>query len=112
VIRDDLFERYAAGTDFIQQCIFPGGCLPSVSEFNKAANKRGLKVTQTFELGRDYAKTLALWRQAFLSRSQEVMALGFDDKFMRLWNFYLVYCEAAFVTGNTNVYQFTLEHSN
>jgi len=112
VIRDDLFERYAAGTDFIQQCIFPGGCLPSVAEFNKAAHKRGLKVTQTHELGRDYAKTLALWRQSFLSRSTEVMALGFDDKFMRLWNFYLVYCEAAFVTGNTNVYQFTLEHSN
>ena len=107
-IRDDLFERYVRSTDFIQQYIFPGGLLPSRSEFRKAAAASGLEVVNEFGFGRDYAETLRRWRECFLSREQAVRGLGFDTRFMRTWEFYLAYCEAAFETGNTSVFQFTL----
>jgi cyclopropane-fatty-acyl-phospholipid synthase len=108
VIRDDLFERYVRGTDFIQQYIFPGGCLPSPEQFRRAANQAGLVVQEAFGFGQDYARTLRLWRQDFLARRDEVLALGFDDRFMRTWEFYLAYCEAAFEQGDTDVVQYTL----
>ena len=107
-IRDDLFQRYARSTDFIQQYIFPGGLLPSRSEFRKAAEAGGLTVVRELEFGLDYATTLQRWRERFLSREQTVRGLGFDTRFMRIWEFYLAYCEAAFATGNTSVVQFTL----
>lgn len=107
-IRDDLFDRYAGGTDFIQQYVFPGGLLPSASEFRAAADAAGLHVVNELKFGADYAETLRRWRQAFHARESDVSALGYDQKFMRLWDFYLAYCEAAFDTGNTNVMQFTL----
>jgi cyclopropane-fatty-acyl-phospholipid synthase len=107
-IRDDLFERYVRSTDFIQQYIFPGGLLPSVSEFTRAANRAGLVVERRLAFGGDYAETLRRWRAAFLAREREVIGLGFDARFMRTWEFYLAYCEAAFDTGNTDVVQFTL----
>ena len=107
-IRDDLFERYAAGSDFIQQYIFPGGLLPSVSAFKTEAAKAGLEVVNTLAFGADYASTLRRWRADFLGQETKVRALGFDTRFMRTWEFYLAYCEAAFVAGNTDVVQFTL----
>ena len=107
-IRDDLFERYARSTDFIQQYIFPGGMLPSASVFRAEAARAGLAVVDEFAFGRDYAETLARWRSAFLQREPQVRKLGFDSRFMRTWEFYLAYCEAAFTTGNTDVVQFTL----
>jgi cyclopropane-fatty-acyl-phospholipid synthase len=107
-IRDDLFERYVAGTDFIQQYIFPGGCLPSPSQFRAAAERAGLQVVDQFHFGPDYAQTLREWRAAFLQRQERVQQLGFDTRFMRTWEFYLAYCEAAFDEGNTDVVQFTL----
>jgi cyclopropane-fatty-acyl-phospholipid synthase len=107
-IRDDLFERYVSGTDFIQQYIFPGGLLPSVSEFKAAAAKAGLEVINQLDFGGDYAETLRRWRVAFLQQDGPLRQLGFDTRFMRIWEFYLAYCEAAFATGNTNVVQFTL----
>ena len=109
VIRDDLFERYVHSTDFIQQYIFPGGLLPSPSEFRKAAARAGLRVVNELEFGLDYAETLLRWRQRFLSQEGPVRQLGFDSRFMRIWEFYLAYCEAAFTMGNTNVMQFTLQ---
>ena len=108
-IRDDLYERYLRSTDFIQQYIFPGGLLPSASAFTAAARDAGLEVTASFEFGGDYAETLHRWRQTFLAEGAAVKALGFDTRFVRTWEFYLAYCEAAFATGNTNVVQFTLE---
>jgi len=108
VIRDDLFERYARSTDFIQQYIFPGGLLPSRSAFQEAAQAGGLRVVRDFSFGHDYAETLRRWRERFLARGEAVRALGFDERFMRIWEFYLAYCEAAFSTGNTDVVQFTL----
>jgi cyclopropane-fatty-acyl-phospholipid synthase len=107
-IRDDLFERYIAGTDFIQQYIFPGGCLPSPSQFRAAAERAGLQVVDQFHFGPDYAQTLREWRAAFVQHQDRVQQLGFDARFMRTWEFYLAYCEAAFDEGNTDVVQFTL----
>ncbi len=109
VIRDDLFERYTRSTDFIQQYIFPGGLLPSPAEFRKAAARAGLAVVNELDFGLDYAETLRRWRDDFLSQGTRVRKLGFDTRFMRIWEFYLGYCEAAFATGNTSVMQFTLQ---
>ena len=110
VIRDDMFERYVNSTDFIQQYIFPGGLLPSPSEFRKAAQAAGLRVVNELAFGLDYAETLSRWRERFLSQEGPVRQLGFDTRFMRIWEFYLAYCEAAFAMGNTDVMQFTLQH--
>ena len=107
-IRDDLFERYVRSTDFIQQYIFPGGLLPSPSEFRKHAEMAGLRVVNELAFGADYAETLRRWREAFLRQEGAVRELGFDTRFLRLWEFYLAYCEAAFEAGNTDVMQFTL----
>lgn len=108
-LRDDLFDRYVRSSDFIQQYIFPGGLLPSATEFRRAAQAAGLKVVNELSFGPDYAETLRRWREKFLSEDVRVRQLGFDTRFMRIWEFYLVYCEAAFATGNTDVMQFTLE---
>jgi cyclopropane-fatty-acyl-phospholipid synthase len=110
-IRDDLFERYVKSTDFIQQYIFPGGLLPSPSAFREAAEKAGLKVVNELDFGLDYAETLRRWRERFLSADGAVRKLGFDTRFMRIWEFYLGYCEAAFATRNTSVMQFTLQRA-
>ncbi|GJI87924.1 cyclopropane-fatty-acyl-phospholipid synthase family protein [Duganella hordei] len=107
-IADRLFARYRQGTDFIQQYIFPGGMLPSPSEFRRQAGLHGLRVSDEFRFGTDYADTLLQWRRSFLARRAEVAAQGFDQRFMLTWEFYLCYCEAAFRAGNTDVMQFTL----
>ncbi len=125
-IADELFDRYIAGTDFIQQYIFPGGCLPSPSAFKSHAQAAGLEVVDEFAFGPDYAETLRRWRKAFMAQSAQVLALSprseglntgagaspgvkrFDEAFIRTWEFYLAYCEAAFDQGNTDVMQFTL----
>ena len=111
VIADELFERYRVGTDFIQQYIFPGGMLPSPSAFRREAERAGLAVVNEHAFGFDYARTLATWRHAFHARLDAVRALGFDDRFVRIWDFYLAYCEAAFARRNTDVIQYTLVHA-
>jgi cyclopropane-fatty-acyl-phospholipid synthase len=109
-IDQTLFERYRSGTDFIQQYVFPGGMLPSVDAFEAAAADAGLRVVERFGFGASYARTLTTWRAVFNDRLAAVRALGFDERFMRTWNFYLAYCEAAFAEGSTDVVQFTLAH--
>jgi cyclopropane-fatty-acyl-phospholipid synthase len=111
VIRDDLFAAYRRGTDFIQQHVFPGGMLPSRAAFRKAAAKQGLVVQDEFAFGRDYARTLAEWRQAFEANWAQIEPLGFDRRFHRLWRLYLAYCEAGFLAGNIDVVQFELRHA-
>ena len=107
-IDDRLFERYLRGTDFIQQYIFPGGCLPSPSEFRRQAQAAGLRVVNEFSLRSDYAETLRRWQHAFKAKQGQVLGLGFDEVFIRTWQFYLSYCEAGFEESSTDVFQFTL----
>jgi cyclopropane-fatty-acyl-phospholipid synthase len=108
VIDEQLFERYLHSTDFIQQYIFPGGMLPSPSAFREHAGRAGLEVINEHAFGRDYAETLRRWRAAFLWNDAHVRRQGFDTRFMRIWEFYLAYCEAAFDAHSTDVIQFTL----
>lgn len=108
VIQDGLFDRYIRSTDFIQQYIFPGGCLPSPSEVRREAQAAGLKVVDEMAFGRDYAETCRRWRADFLAQRERVLALGFDERFIRIWEFYLAYCEAGFDAGDIDVVQYTL----
>ena len=108
VIDDALFDRYVHSTDFIQQYIFPGGCLPCPREFRAQAAAAGLEVVNEYAFGHDYAETLKRWRDAFLIQRNAVLANGFDERFMRIWEFYLAYCEAAFLEDNIDVVQYTL----
>lgn len=110
-IRDDLYPRYLRSSDFIQQYIFPGGLLPSVAAFEAQARKAGFVVERRLGFGRDYAETLRRWHAAFDADEHAVRALGFDERFMRIWRFYLAYCEAAFDHGSTDVVQFTLRRA-
>ena len=111
VIDDRLFDRYRRGTDFIQQFVFPGGMLPSPSVFEAQARRAGLQVLDRFAFGQDYARTLARWRETFMAQLAAVRAQGFDERFIRTWEFYLAYCEAAFRHRSTDVIQFTLGHA-
>ena len=108
VIQDGLFDRYIRSTDFIQQYIFPGGCLPSPAEFRRQARAAGLSVVDELAFGTDYAETCRRWRADFMSRREQVLAQGFDERFIRIWEFYLAYCEAGFDAGDIDVVQFTL----
>lgn len=108
VIDDALFDRYVKSTDFIQQYIFPGGCLPCPREFRAHAERAGLTVVDELAFGLDYAETLRRWRHQFMADKAQVLQLGFDERFIRIWEFYLAYCEAAFEQHNTDVVQFTL----
>jgi cyclopropane-fatty-acyl-phospholipid synthase len=108
VIDDQLFERYVTSTDFIQQYIFPGGCLPCPREFRAQARAAGLETVDELAFGHDYAETLRRWRESFLAQRAQVLAQGFDERFIRIWEFYLAYCEAAFDENNIDVVQYTL----
>ena len=108
VIDDTLFDRYIQGTDFIQQYIFPGGCLPSPSRIREEAARAGLRVQEEFAFGQDYAETLRRWHQRFVQQRGQVLMQGFDTRFLHTWEFYLAYCEAAFSMRNIDVVQYTL----
>jgi cyclopropane-fatty-acyl-phospholipid synthase len=110
-IDDRYFDRYRVGTDFIQQYVFPGGMLASPSRIRAEAERTGLEVSNAYAFGRDYAETLRRWRLAFMDRLPEVRALGHSDAFLRMWEFYLAYCEAGFDTLCTDVYHFQLSRS-
>lgn len=109
VIDDQLFEKYRNETDFIQQYVFPGGMLPSTTIFKDQAQRAGLRLVGEYGFGFDYAQTLRIWHESFNSKLSEVYKLGFNDEFVRLWNFYLMYCAAGFAEKNIDVIQFTLE---
>lgn len=108
-IKDNLFDKYRSETDFIQQYVFPGGMLASPTIFEKKAVEAGLRMVDKFSFGEDYAKTLRIWRNSFNEKLVEIQKLGFSDKFIRLWNFYLMYCAAGFAEKDIDVIQFTLE---
>ena len=105
------FEAYRKGGDAIRTFIFPGGMLPTPKHFEQACSKAGLKLTDSFAFGQDYARTLEHWLAAFEARLAEVRVLGFDEKFIRMWRFYLTSCIASFQIGRTNVMQMELQHA-
>lgn len=109
-IADDVFERYRLGGDAIRTFIFPGGMLPSSTRFREESIKAGLRVTDAFSFGQDYARTLMIWLDNFDAKLTEIKAMGFDQKFIRLWRFYLTCCMAAFRHGRTDVVQWELQH--
>lgn len=108
-IRDELFDAYAASADFIQTYVFPGGMLVRESEFARLAAERGLTWEDRRDFGCDYARTLRMWRTAFDAAVEEgKLPAGFDARFVRLWRYYLMYCEGGFLGGGINVSQVTL----
>jgi len=102
-ILEERFEVYRAHPDFIQRYIFPGGMLPTKTRLSELAASAGFALETTDWFGLSYAETLARWRDTFDQRSREVRALGFDDRFQRMWRYYLSYCEAGFRYGSTDV---------
>lgn len=107
-IADDRFEDYRRDTDFIQKHVFPGGFLPSKTAFARAVEAAGLRLEAAEHFGLSYAETLAEWRRRFHARWGEIAPLGFDDRFRRLWDYYLAYCEAGFREGAIDVGLYTL----
>ena len=109
-IRDDLFDRYRTGEDFIQKYIFPGGFLPSSDYIKRLAEKNKLKLEKINSYSNDYAKTLSTWRNNFFKAWNDISPLGFDDSFKRMWEFYLSYCEAGFKAKNIDLIQFSMSN--
>ncbi|NBB51623.1 methyltransferase domain-containing protein [Rhizobium sp. CRIBSB] len=108
-IEDALFEEYNARTDFIQKYVFPGGMLPSEARLQPVVEAAGLTWQEIERFGLDYAQTLKLWEQRFQAAWSDIRRMGgFDDRFRRLWRFYLAYCEAGFRSRRTDVIQLTL----
>lgn len=106
---DEVYDDYAASADFIQAYIFPGGLLIRTSELRRLARERGLEWQDQVEFGADYARTLQIWRARFdAAVGQKRLPVGFDDRFIALWRYYLDYCEGGFRAGLINVHQVTL----
>jgi cyclopropane-fatty-acyl-phospholipid synthase len=107
-IRDEDFDTYRSRADFIQKHIFPGGMLPSEARLKAVSARAGLAWRAVSRFGPDYAETLAAWRRNFDAAWDEIRRQGFDERFRKLWTFYLAYCEAGFRTGRTDVVQLSL----
>ena len=97
------FAGYRAKVDFIQRYIFPGGMLPTVGAIRRHAGAAGLELEVVSRFGADYARTLAEWRRRFCATWPQIAALGFDERFRRMWEYYLVYCQVGFETGLVDV---------
>jgi cyclopropane-fatty-acyl-phospholipid synthase len=110
-IRDDLFASYRKRADFIQRYIFPGGMLPGDVTLRTQFEKADLRFRDVHYFGPDYAQTLRLWAQRFESQWSSIRQMGFDERFRRMWRFYLSYCEAGFDSGRINVGQFRLSRN-
>lgn len=103
---EQRYERYRNSVDFIQKYIFPGGFLPSVSAMQECiATRTNMRMIELLDFGMHYARTLRLWNERFHERLDDVKALGFDDRFVRMWRYYLCYCEAAFLERAIGVCQ-------
>ncbi|WP_397542071.1 class I SAM-dependent methyltransferase [Roseovarius salis] len=107
-VEDSRFEAYRKGVDFIQKYIFPGGMLPCPSALRAEVERAGLSVLHSVEFGQSYSQTLRRWHETFNAKWDDVASLGFDDRFRRMWNFYLTSCAGAFRGGNCDVTQITI----
>lgn len=110
-IRNELFRTYRSRSDFLRKYIFPGGMLPSEERLRQETDRAGLEWKTVVRFGANYAETLNQWASAFENAWEEIKGLGYDERFRRLWRFYLSYCEAGFRTGRTNVLQLGLVKS-
>jgi cyclopropane-fatty-acyl-phospholipid synthase len=110
-IDDRLYPSYRKGVDFIQRYIFPGGMLPSTQVLRQQAEKAGLLWAGDTGFGLDYAKTLGLWRERFVTAWADIAKLGFDERFKRMWALYLAYCEGGFRAGNIDVRQVAFQRT-
>ena len=108
-IDDNLFDRYKTKEDFIQKYIFPGGFLPSKKKLYDLSQNNGLAINQYNSYGLHYSNTLKIWRDEFFKKWEEISKQGFDNKFKRMWHFYLSYCEAGFKSKNIDLIQFSLQ---
>jgi hypothetical protein len=104
-IQDSLFKTYRREVDFIQRYVSPGGMLPTPEILKALGARFGVPVIRERIFGQDYARTLAIWRSNFRAAWPSLMPSGFDDRFRRLWEYYLAYCEARFLSGNIDVRQ-------
>jgi cyclopropane-fatty-acyl-phospholipid synthase len=111
-IQDRFFEAYRKEVDFIQRYVFPGGMLPSPTVLKALGEKFGIPVIRERIFGEDYARTLATWRENFRAAWPNLTPLGFDERFRRLWEYYLSYCEAGFLSGNIDVRQVVFAKSH
>ncbi len=109
-IDDNLFDRYKTKEDFIQKYIFPGGFLPSKKKLYDLSENNGLAINQYNSYGLHYSNTLKIWRDEFFKKWEEISKQGFDNKFKRMWHFYLSYCEAGFKSKNIDLIQFSLQN--
>jgi cyclopropane-fatty-acyl-phospholipid synthase len=107
-IRDELFRTYRVRSDFLRKYIFPGGMLPSERRLREEVERAGLEWKNIARFGQNYADTLAQWAARFEEAWDEIKGAGFDERFRRLWNFYLGYCEAGFRAQRTDVVQLSL----
>jgi cyclopropane-fatty-acyl-phospholipid synthase len=104
------YSQYLRSVDFIQRYVFPGGCLPSLAAMLEAAGRTtDLRFVHAEDFAPHYAETLRQWRRAFHARLDDVRRLGYPDEFIRLWNYYLCYCEAAFEERYVGVLQIQLD---
>ncbi|MGB7801730.1 class I SAM-dependent methyltransferase [Buttiauxella sp.] len=109
-IQDQRYRDYSKSVDFIQRYIFPGGFLPSITAMSDLMTRHtDFVMRNLFDMGPDYARTLAHWRQRFVHSWQDIEKLGFDDRFRRMWLYYLGYCEAGFNARTISVVQLTAE---
>lgn len=111
-VPDSYFETYRKSSDYIRHYTFPGGMLLSNAVIEQQARRVGLQVNDSFEFGRDYARTCAIWNERLSGAAHKIQRLGFDDGFLRNWHFYLGICAASFSVGQTNVVQVELSHAH
>ncbi|MEK9759211.1 MAG: cyclopropane-fatty-acyl-phospholipid synthase family protein, partial [Paracoccaceae bacterium] len=111
-VRDDRWDIYRRGVDFIQKYIFPGGMLPSPSALRSEVDRAGLQFQKSIEFGQSYSLTLRRWYQDFNEKWDQVADLGFDERFRRMWNLYLTSCASTFSSGNCDVTQITVSNPN
>jgi cyclopropane-fatty-acyl-phospholipid synthase len=104
-IQERFFENYRVEMDFIRRYIFPGGMLPTPTILQNMGQQHGLNQISQKIFGQDYARTLADWRVSFRAAWPQLMPLGFDEKFRRIWEYYYAYCEAGFRSENIDVRQ-------
>jgi cyclopropane-fatty-acyl-phospholipid synthase len=111
-IEDKHFAAYRREPDFIQRYIFPGGMLPTISRMEAEAARAGLSFETVMRFGDGYARTLALWRDAFRQAWPHIAAQGFDERFRRMWDYYLTYCEVGFENRDIDVGLYRLKRQD